>query len=163
MVRSKYVHESNGDRSLFSTRSEVERSKDESAYGRERPPPLPRACVRAGRSRPLGAERRSWTKIETRSAPDLDWIRNESRSALARNVHEVPCVQLDIRAKNIVTKPPSRPGITGITLELQQDHSLCSTVPRTAVPCIPSDYVEVGSWLRDSSIASACVQRFVLT
>ncbi len=31
------MHENNGDRSLFPTRCEMERAKDESAYGRERP------------------------------------------------------------------------------------------------------------------------------
>jgi hypothetical protein len=37
---------------------------------------------------------------------------------------------------------------------LQQDRSPCSTVSRTAIPCIHSDYVEVGTWLSDISIAS---------
>jgi len=55
---------------------------------------------------------------------------------LQRTVHEVLCVQLDIRETNTVTKPPARlaakPG-------LQQDRPLCSTVSRTAIPCIHSD------------------------
>jgi hypothetical protein len=65
MGRSKKVHENNGDWSLFKTRCEMERAKDGSAYGRERPRLwLPRACVRAGRSRLLGAERGNWTRID---------------------------------------------------------------------------------------------------
>ena len=34
---SNNVHENNGDRLLFPTRCEMKQSKDESAYGRERP------------------------------------------------------------------------------------------------------------------------------
>ena len=75
MVRSKNVHESNGDRSLFSTRSEIERSKHESAYGRERPHlRLPRACLHAGRSRPSSAERGS----RQGSKLDHHWISHGS-------------------------------------------------------------------------------------
>jgi len=76
MVRSKYVHESNGDRSLFSTRSEIERSEQESAYGRERPRLwLAREIARAGRSRPspaaIGAQL------------DHHWISSASRTVLS--------------------------------------------------------------------------------
>ncbi len=53
MGKSKNVHANNGDRSVFPTRCEIRRSKDESAYGRERPRlRLPRARLHAGRSRP---------------------------------------------------------------------------------------------------------------
>jgi hypothetical protein len=37
VAQSEKVHANNGDRALFSARCEMERSDDESAYGRERP------------------------------------------------------------------------------------------------------------------------------
>jgi hypothetical protein len=37
MGQSNNVHAHNGDRSVFPTRCEIRRSKDEWAYGRERP------------------------------------------------------------------------------------------------------------------------------
>jgi hypothetical protein len=46
MGQSKNVHAHNGDRSVFPTRCDIRRSKDESAYGRERPRLwLPRATA----------------------------------------------------------------------------------------------------------------------
>jgi hypothetical protein len=91
MGQSKNVHANNGDRSVFPTRCEIRRSKDESAYGRERPRLwLPRACVRAGRSRPSGAERGTGQRsksISTGSRMDQKRIatcasKNQQRSAL---------------------------------------------------------------------------------
>ena len=76
MGKSKNVHANNGDRSVFPTRCEIRRSKDESAYGRERPRLwLPREIARASRSRPspaaIGAQR------------DHHWISSASRTVLS--------------------------------------------------------------------------------
>jgi hypothetical protein len=76
VAQSEKVHANNGDRALFSARCEMERSDDESAYGRERPRLwLPRDIARAGRSRPwpaaIGAQ------------GDHHWISSASRTVLS--------------------------------------------------------------------------------
>jgi hypothetical protein len=159
MGRSKKVHENNGDRSLFPTRCEMERAKDGSAYGRERPRLwLPRACVRAGRSRPLGAERGNWTRI------DIDQHRISNGSETDRDLPlQEPSTRCNVY--NLISEN-ERCDETSVKTEHHTGvaaGSLCSTVSRTAVPRIHSDYVGVGPRLSDISISSVCVQRFVLT
>jgi hypothetical protein len=135
VAQSEKVHANNGDRALFSARCEMERSDDESAYGRERPRlRLPRACRRTGRSRPSAAMRGTGRGSKSISTGISNGSEMDRDLRLQRTVHEVLCMQLDIRETNTMTKSPSRlaakPG-------LQQDRPLCSTVSRTAIPRIP--------------------------
>ncbi len=57
MATSNNEQEDSEHNSIYPTTCEMERSKDELAYGRERPRLwLPREITRAGRSRPLRTE-----------------------------------------------------------------------------------------------------------
>ena len=70
-------------------------------------------------------------------------------------------MQLDIRAMNTVyetsVKTSQQTGVATGPL------ALLYLFRAQLFLCTHSDYVEVGPWLSDISIASVCVQRFVLT